>query len=69
MSETIRCKGTDRARGGRTSGPPAVAIPNGALPNGIPMGVTLPAPGWSDRTLIAPARRLDTKSRKQPHAP
>ncbi|MBR1152407.1 allophanate hydrolase [Bradyrhizobium sp. JYMT SZCCT0428] len=46
----------------------AVAIPNGVLPNGIPMGVTLLARAWSDRALIALARRLDTKSRKQPHA-
>ena len=46
----------------------AVAIPNGELPNGIPMGVTLLAPAWSDRALIALAGRLDTKSRKQPHA-
>jgi amidase/allophanate hydrolase len=46
----------------------AVAIPNGVLPNGIPMGVTLLAPAWSDRALIALAERLDTKSRKQPHA-
>ena len=46
----------------------AVAIPNGVLPNGIPMGVTLLAPAWSDRALIALAGRLDTKSRKQPHA-
>jgi Asp-tRNA(Asn)/Glu-tRNA(Gln) amidotransferase A subunit family amidase len=32
------------------------------------MGVTLLAPAWSDRALIAMARRLETKSRKQPHA-
>ena len=37
----------------------AVAIPNGVLPNGIPMGVTLLAPAWSDRALIALARRLE----------
>ncbi|MGE9007018.1 allophanate hydrolase [Leptospira interrogans] len=46
----------------------AVAIPNGVLPNGIPMGITLLAPAWSDRALIALAERLDTKSRKQPRA-
>jgi len=46
----------------------AVAIPNGVLPNGVPMGVTLLAPAWSDRALIALARRLETKPRKQPHA-
>ena len=46
----------------------AVAIPNGVLPNGVPMGVTLLAPAWSDQALIALARRLETKPRKQPHA-
>jgi allophanate hydrolase len=36
----------------------AVAIPNARLPNGMPMGVTLLAPAWRDRQLIALARRL-----------
>jgi hypothetical protein len=45
----------------------AVAIPNGELPNGIPMGDAAGA-GLVRPGLIALARRLDTKSRKQPHA-
>ncbi|WP_315830879.1 allophanate hydrolase [Bradyrhizobium prioriisuperbiae] len=40
----------------------AVAIPNAVLPNGIPMGVTLLAPAWSDRALIALARRLEVNA-------
>ncbi len=40
----------------------AVAIPNAVLPNGIPMGVTLLAPAWSDRPLMALARRLEVGS-------
>jgi allophanate hydrolase len=39
-----------------------VAIPNGTLPNGMPMGVTLLAPAWSDRPLLALARRLEMKA-------
>lgn len=40
----------------------AVAIPNAVLPNGIPMGVTLLAPAWSDRSLMALARRLEVSA-------
>jgi allophanate hydrolase len=39
-----------------------VAIPNGTLSNGMPMGVTLLAPAWSDRPLLALARRLEMKA-------
>ena len=46
----------------------AVAIPNGVLPNGIPMGVTLLAPAWSDRALIALARRLEAGAAGAPFA-
>jgi allophanate hydrolase len=46
----------------------AVAIPNGTLPNGVPMGVTLLAPAWSDRTLLALARRLEIKPADAPFA-
>ena len=46
----------------------AVSIPNGALSNGIPMGVTLLAPAWSDRALIALARRLETGTAGEPFA-
>jgi amidase/allophanate hydrolase len=46
----------------------AVAIPNGILPNGVPMGVTLLAPAWSDRTLLALARRLEIKPADRPFA-
>ncbi len=46
----------------------AVAIPNGVLPNGIPMGVTLLAPAWSDRALIALARRLEVGAAGTPFA-
>lgn len=46
----------------------AVAIPNAVLPNGIPMGVTLLAPAWSDRALIALARRLEVGAAGVPFA-
>ena len=46
----------------------AVAIPNGVLPNGIPMGVTLLAPAWTDRALIALARRLEVGATGTPFA-
>ena len=46
----------------------AVAIPNGALPNGVPMGVTLLAPAWSDRALIALAQRLEVRASGAPFA-
>jgi Asp-tRNA(Asn)/Glu-tRNA(Gln) amidotransferase A subunit family amidase len=46
----------------------AVAIPNGVLPNGIPMGVTLLAPAWTDRALIALARRLEVGPTGTPFA-
>jgi Asp-tRNA(Asn)/Glu-tRNA(Gln) amidotransferase A subunit family amidase len=45
-----------------------VAIPNGKLPNGIPMGVTLLAPAWSDRALIALAERLEVRAAGAPFA-
>ena len=43
-------------------------FPNGVLPNGIPMGVTLLAPAWSDRALIALARRLEAGNPGEPFA-
>ena len=46
----------------------AVALPNGVLPNGIPMGVTLLAEAWSDRALIALARRLEAGTSGMPFA-
>jgi allophanate hydrolase len=46
----------------------AVAIPNGELPNGVPMGVTLLAPAWSDRALIALAQRLEVGAASAPFA-
>jgi allophanate hydrolase len=46
----------------------AVAIPNGTLPNGVPMGVTLLAPAWSDRALIALAARLEVRAAGAPFA-
>ena len=46
----------------------AVAIPNGKSPNGIPMGVTLLAPAWSDRALIALAKRLEVGAAGRPFA-
>ncbi len=46
----------------------AVAIPNGVLPNGIPMGITLLAPAWSDRALIALAQRLELGPAEAPFA-
>ena len=46
----------------------AVAIPNGTLPNGVPMGVTLLAPAWSDRALIALAQRLEINAAGRPFA-
>ena len=46
----------------------AVAIPNGVLPNGIPMGITLLAPAWSDRALIELARRLEARAAGAPFA-
>jgi len=46
----------------------AVSIPNGVLSNGIPMGVTLLAPAWSDRALITLARRLETGTPAEPFA-
>jgi amidase/allophanate hydrolase len=45
-----------------------VAIPNGVLPNGVPMGLTLLAPAWSDRALIALAERLEVRSAAAPFA-
>lgn len=35
-----------------------VAIPNGVLSNGVPMGVTLLAPAWADDALMTHAQRL-----------
>jgi allophanate hydrolase len=37
----------------------ALALPNGVLGCGVPMGVTLLAPAWCDERLIAIARRLE----------
>jgi Asp-tRNA(Asn)/Glu-tRNA(Gln) amidotransferase A subunit family amidase len=37
----------------------AIAIPNGVLACGVPMGVTLLAPAWSDERLAAIARRFE----------
>jgi allophanate hydrolase len=38
----------------------AVAIPNGALANGMAMGVTLLAPAWADDSLLMQAQRLSS---------
>ena len=46
----------------------AIAIPNGTLSNGVPMGVTLLAPAWSDRALIALAQRLEVRAPDRPFA-
>ena len=35
-----------------------IAIPNGVLSNGVPMGVTLLAPAWADDALMTHAQRL-----------
>jgi allophanate hydrolase len=37
----------------------AIAIPNGVLACGVPMGVTLLAPAWTDERLAAIARRFE----------
>jgi allophanate hydrolase len=37
----------------------AIAVPNGALTCGVPMGVTLLAPAWCDERLAMIARRLE----------
>jgi amidase/allophanate hydrolase len=36
----------------------AMAIPNGVLSCGVPMGITLLAPAWNDENLAALARRF-----------
>jgi allophanate hydrolase len=37
----------------------AIAVPNGALPSGVPMGVTLLAPAWADENVAEIARLFD----------
>jgi Asp-tRNA(Asn)/Glu-tRNA(Gln) amidotransferase A subunit family amidase len=37
----------------------AIAVPNGVLPCGVPMGVTLLAPAWADERLAGIARRFE----------
>jgi Asp-tRNA(Asn)/Glu-tRNA(Gln) amidotransferase A subunit family amidase len=46
----------------------AIAIPNGALANGVPMGVTLLAPAWADEMLADTARLFD-RSRSEVNSP
>ena len=36
-----------------------IAIPNGVLSNGVPMGVTLLAPAWADENVAEIARLFD----------
>ena len=36
-----------------------IAIPNGTLSNGVPMGVTLLAPAWADENVAEIARLFD----------
>ena len=43
----------------------AVAVPNGALPCGVPMGVTLLAPAWADERLAGIARQFEAGSVEQ----
>jgi Asp-tRNA(Asn)/Glu-tRNA(Gln) amidotransferase A subunit family amidase len=38
-----------------------IAVPNGTLPNGVPMGVTLLAPAWADE-MVADMARLFERS-------
>lgn len=40
----------------------AVAIPNGTLSNGVPMGVTLLAPAWHDRILSGLASKFEKQN-------
>jgi allophanate hydrolase len=40
----------------------AVAVPNGVLPCGVPMGVTLLAPAWADERLAGIARRFEASA-------
>jgi allophanate hydrolase len=44
----------------------AVAVPNGALANGMAMGVTLLAPAWSDDALLTQAQRLSSGANEAP---
>ena len=39
----------------------AIAVPNGTLPNGVPMGVTLLAPAWADEMVADMARLFERK--------
>jgi allophanate hydrolase len=41
----------------------AIAIPNGVLDCGVPMGITLLAPAWCDERLTAIAKRFETGNR------
>ena len=43
----------------------AVAVPNGVLASGVPMGVTLLAPAWADERLAGIARRFEAGSVEQ----
>lgn len=43
-----------------------VAIPNGVLSNGMPMGITLLAPAWADEALMTHAQRLTSGEREDP---
>jgi allophanate hydrolase len=43
----------------------AVAVPNGTLLNGVPMGVTLLAPAWHDRILGGLASKLEKQSARE----
>ncbi len=46
----------------------AIAIPNGTLSNGVPMGVTLLAPAWADENVAELARLFD-RSRSEVVSP
>lgn len=45
-----------------------IAIPNGVLSNGVPMGITLLAPAWTDDALMTHAQRLSPVENRRPFA-
>ena len=45
----------------------AISVPSGVLACGVPMGVTLLAPAWSDERLAAIARRLEAVHVEREH--
>ena len=45
----------------------AIALPNGVLPCGVPMGITLLAPSWADERLADLALRFEADRDQAPH--